>query len=201
MTSRQQVDRLASLGVADLAGMTGDEFRKLGDGLDDHGVLCVHPALVPPSLMAPLLRHDDKPGFVVEDMTDLDDFRPIEAVQLPDRPLYLLRGVDRGDHLRDWTPDAALPEILDQGRTPLTISEGISWILQEPGRLEPNGCFMCVGSRKATTRGVDARAPAIWISRGTGRDGHARRNAPKVGWCWAGNHHTWLGFATTRGRA
>ncbi|MGW5065066.1 DUF5701 family protein, partial [Streptomyces cyaneofuscatus] len=29
------------------------------------------------------------------------------------------------------------------------------------------------------------RAPAIWISNGTGRDGGERRNAPKVGWCWA----------------
>ncbi|MFD0272242.1 DUF5701 family protein [Streptomyces sp. NPDC127106] len=27
---------------------------------------------------------------------------------------------------------------------------------------------------------------------GTGRDGRERRNAPKVGWCWWGNRHTWL---------
>jgi hypothetical protein len=39
-------------------------------------------------------------------------------------------------------------------------------------------------------------APAVWISNGTRRDGAARRNAPKVGWCWAGNRHTWLGFAS-----
>ena len=61
-----------------------------------------------------------------------------------------------------------------------------------PQQSEPNRCFMCVGSRKAAARGVDARAPAIWISRGTGRDGQARRDAPKVGWCWAGNNHAWL---------
>jgi len=67
-------------------------------------------------------------------------------------------------------------------------------------RLQAKRCFMCVGSRKATARGLDARTPAIWISRGTGRDGRARLNAPKVGWCWAGNHHTWLGFASTTGR-
>ncbi|MGI5951412.1 MAG: DUF5701 family protein, partial [Brooklawnia sp.] len=96
---------------------------------------------------------------------------------------------------------AALPEILSRGRTPLTISEGISWLLQDPGRLEANRCFMCIGSRKTAARGLDARTPAIWISRGTGRDGRARRDAPKVGWCWAGNHHTWLGFASTTGRS
>lgn len=29
-----------------------------------------------------------------------------------------------------------------------------------------------------------------------GRDGSANRGAPKVGWCWARNRHTWLGFAS-----
>ena len=201
MTAQQQVERLVTLGVAELAGITDDEFRNLGHGLGDDGVVCVHPALVPPSRLAPLLRHDGKPGFVVEDMTDLDEFAPIDPVQVPDRPLYLMRGVEIGENLTDWTPNAALPEILGQGRTPLTISEGISWLLQEPGRLEANRCFMCAGSRKPTARGVDARTPAVWISRGTGRDGRARRNAPKVGWCWAGNHHSWLGFASTNDRS
>ncbi len=73
-------------------------------------------------------------------------------------------------------------------------------MLQQPDRLEPNKCFMTIGSRKPTARGLDARTPAIWISGGTGRDGVARRGAPKVGWCWAGNRHTWLGFASTGGR-
>ena len=40
----------------------------------------------------------------------------------------------------------------------------------------------------------------MWISNGTGGDGPANRNAPKVGWCWAGNRHTWLGFASASGR-
>jgi len=191
---------MVALGVSELAGMTSDAFRKLADGIDQEGVVCVHSALVPPSLLAPLLGHDGKSGFVVEDMTDLDEFTAIPEVQLPDRPLYVLRGVDRGDDLLDWTPNAALPEILGRGRTPLTISEGISWLLQEPGRLQASRCFMCVGSRKLSPGGVDPRIPAIWISRGTGRDGRTRRNAAKVGWCWAGNHHTWLGFASTAGR-
>ncbi|MDF2824427.1 MAG: hypothetical protein K0R68_1835, partial [Mycobacterium sp.] len=47
---------------------------------------------------------------------------------------------------------------------------------------------------------LDSRTPALWISNGAGRDGGARRDAPKVGWCWAGNRHTWLGFASVAGR-
>ncbi|WP_241175779.1 DUF5701 family protein [Modestobacter sp. KNN46-3] len=48
---------------------------------------------------------------------------------------------------------------------------------------------------------LDARTPALWLSNGTGRDGRGRRGAPKIGWCWAGNRHTWLGFASAAGRA
>lgn len=79
------------------------------------------------------------------------------------------------------------------------MSEGISWLLQDPTRLEPYHCFMAIGSRRRTVTGLDARTPALWISNGTGRDGHERRGAPKVGWCWAGNHHTWLGMASATG--
>lgn len=100
-----------------------------------------------------------------------------------------------------WTPTDAHAELGRRGRTPLTVSEGVSWLLQQPEALEPGKCFMCIGSRKRTVAGkLDARTPALWISGGTGRDGRERRGAPKVGWCWAGNHHTWLGFASTAGR-
>ena len=79
--------------------------------------------------------------------------------------------------------------------------EGILWVLQQPAALERNRCFMTIGSRLRKANGkLDARTPAIWISNGTGRDGRERRNAPKVGWCWWGNRHTWLGFASTTGR-
>jgi hypothetical protein len=102
--------------------------------------------------------------------------------------------------MRNWSPNEALPAILARGRTPLTVNEGISWLLQEPKVLEANHCFMTIGSRRPRGATLDARTPAIWISNGTGRDGPARRRAPKIGWCWAGNRHTWLGFASARSR-
>jgi hypothetical protein len=67
--------------------------------------------------------------------------------------------------------------------------------------LERNHRFMTIASRKLKGKGLDARTPAIRISGGTGHDGVANRNAPKVGWCWAGNRHTWLGFASARHRS
>lgn len=198
--------RLVDLGVHALAGVSGSGLLGLAEDLlpeaEDGSVLVVHPSLVPASRLAPLLTRDDRPGFVVEDLTDLDAFVPVESVAVPDRPLYLVQGVERGDDMRNRSPEEAMVSLAEGGRTPLTISEGISWLLQDPSRLEPNRCFMCIASRKPTARGgLDARTPAIWISGGTGRDGRERRGAPKVGWCWARNRHTWLGFASAAGRS
>lgn len=197
----RQGERLLTLGVHALAGLSAEEFRELVRQVPESGrtpVLVVGPALVPPSRLAGLLRLGDRPGFVVEDMVDLDQFVPIEEVTVPQAPIYAIDDVDRGDDMLGWSPSEALPEILGRGRRPLTVSEGISWLLQEPARLEANRCFMTIASRKRTARGgLDARTPAVWISGGTGRDGRERRGAPKVGWCWWNNRHTWLGFAST----
>jgi hypothetical protein len=199
----EQWERLLDAGVAEAAGISAAELAAYADALPDEpgAVLAVHPALAPAHRLAPLLGRQGKPGFVVHDMTDLEEFVPIVGLAVPDAPLYLVHEPDRGDEMRNWSPDEALPAIVERGRTPLTINEGISWLLQEPKVLEPNHCFMTIGSRKAKGAGLDARTPAIWISGGTGHDGPTRRGAPKVGWCWAGNRHTWLGFASARRRS
>ncbi|CAM5317275.1 hypothetical protein SGRIM119S_07617 [Streptomyces griseorubiginosus] len=90
-------------------------------------------------------------------------------------------GLDRGDHMTNWSPDEALPALTKEDRTPLLLTEGVHWVLQQPEALERNRCFMTIGSRLRKADGsLDARTPAIWISNGTGRDGRERRNAPKV---------------------
>jgi hypothetical protein len=197
-----QVARLISAGVPEAAGISADQLAEHAAGLSDvqGAVLAVHPTLASPGRLAGLLRHGRRAGFVVEDMTDVDEFSPIEGLRVPDLPLYLVLDPTRGDELRNTSPIEALDAFRSAGRTPLTLNEGISWLLQEPSMLAPGACFMTIGSRKATSSGVDARVPAIWISRGTGRDGPARRDAPKMGWCWAGNRHTWLGHASAAAR-
>jgi hypothetical protein len=194
-----QAERLIQLDVHRIAGLPADQLRNLPHSVDS--LLVVHPDLAPASALAPLLRVNDKPGFVVTDMSDVDEFAPISSITLPDAPLYVVRGLDRGDVMADWSPDEALPAITDAGRTPLTLTEGLHWLLQRPDALVRGRCFMTIGSRPRKPGGsLDARTPAVWISNGTGRDGSHNRNAPKVGWCWAGNRHTWLGFASASGR-
>lgn len=198
-----QTAHLIDRGVHDLAGLTATAFADLVPPQPEgDAVLVVSPSLVPAAELAPVLTHAGQPGFVVEDMTDLADFVPIDGGETPDAPLWWITDVERGDEMANWSPDEALPAIHERGRVPLTVSEGISWLLQQPEQLERGRCFMTIGSRRPTAKGgLDARTPALWISNGTGRDGRQRKDAPKVGWCWAGNRHTWLGFASATGRA
>ena len=197
-----QIAALVVAGVPEAAGISATELAAHAAVLPEvsGAVLAVHPRLAPASRLAGLVRHDGRSGFVVSDMTDVDDFAPIGGLRIPNLPLHLVLQPTRGDELRNASPEEALPAIRGAGRTPLTLNEGISWLLQDPTQLQSGACFMTIGSRKLTGTPPDARCPAIWISRGTGRDGPTRRNAPKVGWCWAGNRHTWLGHASAASR-
>ncbi len=197
-----QAERLIELGVHEVAGLSARDLRGAAHtGSPDDGLLVIHPSRAPASRLTPLLERGGKHGFVVVDLPDVDDFSSIEQVTLPEGPIYVIYDIDRGDQLANWSPDEALPAIIADGRTPLTLGEGIQWLLHQPQALERNHCFMTIASRLRKPNGVlDARTPALWISNGTGRDGAARRDAPKVGWCWAGNRHTWLSFASAAGR-
>jgi len=84
------------------------------------------------------------------------------------------------------TPDDALESIISKGRSPLTIDEGLALVTQYPEVLESRNAFSILGSRCG-----DRRVPALWLSKGR----------PRLGWCWAGNPHSWLGSASCGGRA
>lgn len=198
----EQAERLISLGLHTAAGLGAPALRAAaGASGDPRALLVLHPDLISVRTLAPLLTVNARPGFVVSDMDDVDEFTAIDSVAVPDRPAYLMSGLDRGDAMANWSPDEALPAIVAAGRTPLTLTEGVYWVLQQPDVLQRGHCFMTIGSRRRKPDGTtDARTPALWISNGTGRDGPGNRNAPKVGWCWAGNRHTWLGFASAGAR-
>lgn len=112
---------------------------------------------------------------------DLATLVPIDAVKVPDAPAYLAVDVDLGAGSRNVRPEDALRDILEAGRSPLTLDEGIALVLQQPEVIARNWGFSMAGSRRG-----DQRVPAFWISEGR----------PKLGWCWDGNPHTWLGTAS-----
>lgn len=112
---------------------------------------------------------------------DLATFVPIDAVEVPDGAAYLAIDIDLGEGSRNVRPEDALRKILDAGRSPLTLDEGVALVLQQPEVIARNWGFSMAGSRRG-----DQRVPAFWISEGR----------PKLGWCWDRNPHTWLGTAS-----
>ncbi|WP_232820242.1 DUF5701 family protein [Brachybacterium sp. YJGR34] len=202
-TLAAQARRLVDLDVHTLAGLPESALHRAAEQWGSErtdALLALDRSLAPPSALAPLMRRGDRPGFVVEDMTDVDRFAPT-GVELGGEALYLVRGLDRGDGLRNWSPAEAVAEFTARDRTPLLLTEGLLWVLQQPEALEPGRCFMTVASRRQKPDGrYDARTPALWISGGTGRDGRKRKGAPKLGWCWWNNRHTWLGIASAADR-
>lgn len=198
----RQAQRLVRLGYPALAGMSERRFMDLLSPLRapaDRQVraaagtvpflVVISTELVPAWQTVPLTTLADraKLGTVSFDPDDLGRFRPADPVAalLPDQPAYLVTGVERGEQYCGVTPDKATPAIAERGRSPLTIAEGVALITHYPELLVKNKCFSLAGSRCG-----DRRVPALWISQG----------APKLGWCWAGNPHTWLGTASCAGR-
>ena len=116
---------------------------------------------------------------------ELESFLPIEAVDIPDKAPYLVTDVDLGARYRNVTPEDALRSILAEGRSPLTLDEGIALMLEQPESIAENSGYSLAGSRRR-----DQRVPAFWVSEGR----------PKLGWCWDRNPHTWLGTASCGGR-
>lgn len=193
-----QVERLITLRYPDHFGMAAAGFRAAVEPLARHVpagaaampdlergtaafVLVINSPLAPVTTMLPLVERKGKSAIEQLYPIEPERFRPIKAVELPLGQAYLLLDIDRGKDTLNVTPDAALESIIGQGRSPLTIEEGIAVLTHFPEFLQPNNCFLLLASRCG-----DKRVPALWLSKGQ----------PKLGWCWAGNPHTWLGSAS-----
>jgi hypothetical protein len=123
-------------------------------------------------------------GFTTMTGGDLAGFRPLPELGVPAGP-YLLLDVDAGAETLDIPPVRVLPGLAAAGRSPLTVAEGLAVLVSDPGILRSRNCFSLAGSRAG-----DKRVPALWVS--------SRR--PRLGWCYQGAPHTWLGTASCAGR-
>jgi uncharacterized protein DUF5701 len=148
-------------------------------------VLVVTSRVVPWQRAIGLVVLGGKAGFTEMPADDLDRFRPIDGIAVPGGSAYLISDVDPGAATRNVTPDDAMATIMGDGRSPLTIDEGMALITLFPDVLRTHTAFSMPGSRCG-----DRRVTAMWISRGR----------PRLGWCWAGNPHSWLGSASCAGR-
>ena len=198
----RQVENLAQCGYPEAAGLGRDALMQhleplrarldILDTLDPLApegripfVIVLRRELVAPEAALPLVRLGGKTGFTEMEADDLGRFGPIDGLELPAGMAYLMVDVDTGRDTLDVTPDDALGRIRAQGRSPLTIDEGVAMVTHHPGILADRNSFSMLGSRCG-----DRRVTALWMSRGR----------PRLGWCWAGNPHAWLGSASCGGR-
>lgn len=122
-------------------------------------------------------------GILDPNFGDPAAFRPVGGVAF-DQP-HLITGFEPGLEYRNVPPAEALPQIEQRGRVPLTIEEGLAVMLHRPEFLQRNECWSLAGSSRG-----DRRVPAMWIS----------KSAPRLGWCYLGAPHTWLGTASAARR-
>lgn len=202
----RQAQNLLIKGYPAIAGMAKDAFTQLIAPLRQTAVVrgasmnpptparvpfivVITKDLAPPDQSMPIttLKGKNKPGFIDKHYApgELVRFNPIKELQIPGGHAYLVFDVDRGEEFLNVAPDDAMVTITGRERTPITVDEGIALITHFPESLAKNKCFSLLGSRCG-----DRRVPALWISQG----------APKLGWCWTGNPHTWLGSASCGGR-
>jgi hypothetical protein len=190
----RQVDALALTGLPDRLDLRDSCFRALLEPLRD---LLPGPGpdrgTVPFVVVLPDLPAREVlgqvpgvggTGFTTMDDDDLASFRPLPELGVPSVP-YLLLDVDTGPDTLNMRPAEVAPLLESRSRTPLTIAEGLSLLVADHGVLRSRGCFSLLGSRCG-----DKRVPALWVS----------ERRPRLGWCYQGAPHTWLGTASCAGR-
>lgn len=194
----RQVENLVSKGYPDLIGVGAEQWRRqlqplkaqlsalvtgepgASDGRIPFVIVVKSEAVAGAQAMA-LVELKGKPGCTVMEPDEIKAFRPIPSVQVPAQTAYLLVDIDTGRATLNVTPDDALKLIEQGSRSPLTIDEGIALVTHHPDILRKHNYFSLLGSRCG-----DRRVTALWVSAGRA----------KLGWCWAGNPHTWLGSAS-----
>jgi hypothetical protein len=191
----RQIDALVATGAPELLDLVDECFRASLEPLRDllpapaAGSTGIQFVVVVPTLpVVPVLESVHSVGgggFTTMADDDLATFRPLPDLHVPTGP-YLLLDVDPGADTLNVPPGEVLPRIEAAGRSPLTVAEGLAVLVSDPGVLRGRNCFSLAGSRAG-----DKRVPALWVS--------ARR--PRLGWCYRGAPHTWLGTASCGGRA
>lgn len=192
-----QLETMESIGLPALAGTTGDIVRQRVATIVHSGsvpdsvipsdripVLLVLPGLDTERAM-PLTSQGTKSGYVDMRPVTPDGFMPLPGVRLPDGP-YLLIDIDTGRDTLGLAPRSAATQIADAGRSPLTLEEGVTLLALNPGILRARNCFQMLGSRRN-----DKRIASLWVT---------KQGNPRLGWCYEGVPHAWLGSASCAAR-
>lgn len=192
----RQVRAYLDLGIHTLHGWTADQLREAVTPLASAvgsaskaeaepragrlAYILVIPGL-PAEMLMPLTRQGAHPGYVDMRPVSSEVFRPIPAAMIPPGP-YLAHDIDTGADTRNIPPRRAGQQLAAAGRHPLTIDEGLAALLLHPGLLRAANAFQLLASRDTSKR-----IPSLWVT---------KQGRPRLGWCFEGVPHSWLGAAS-----
>lgn len=135
------------------------------------------------------LHYKGRKGYIEMTPKNPENFLDIDSLAIPESDIYALWDVDTGRSMLNISPSNSIDILESRGRTPLTMYEGVQCVLTTPEILTDKQRFNAIQMPGSRIDG-DQRVPSIWISKG----------APRLGWCWFGNIHTWLATASCKSR-
>ena len=165
----RQSQTLVDAGYPALAGLDEAGFRALLEPLRRPSraaassaptripfAIVVSSALVSADRALPALHWKATTGWTELTADELATFCPTEGVAVPEAPVYLVTDVDTGQETLGVRARDALPAILGEGRTPLTIDEGVSLLALVPRH--PQGAQRLLPARLPLRRQAGHRA-------------------------------------------
>lgn len=198
----RQVQNMLTSDYPKFAGISEKQLRELAHPLLDKlesienehvgnilFVIVVRNALVSSEEAMSKVVINKQRGSVITTPVKSSDFKEIESITTPDAQMYLLTDINTGREFLNVSPENCLKIIHEQGRTPLTLDEGVALVTQFPEVLTDNERYNCIQMPGSRIIG-DQRVPSIWMS----------YKKPRLGWCWNRNVHTWLGSASAKHR-
>ena len=113
--------------------------------------LVVTSRLVSADQALPTIHWKATTGWTEYAAEDLAGYRPIGGMDVPDHAAYLITDIDTGKATLDVRAKDAVPVIEAEGRTPLTVDEGVSLLALWPGILKERNAFFLPGARDAAS--------------------------------------------------
>lgn len=188
----EQVAQYCDSGLPSALGYSDEAFRRWVEPLREHVPADPSDADLPIVLIVPgagadaampLVRQGEHAGYVDMRPVGPAEFRPV--VPVPTSP-YLLIDVRLGRDSLGIPPSRAGADLAARGRSALTIEEGIAVALLHPGILRRHHAIQMLASRDSSKR-----IPSLWVT----KDGR-----PRLGWCFEGVPHSWMGTASAAER-
>jgi hypothetical protein len=172
----RQVETLTGKEYAEATGLKQEDLRKMFEPLKERireiasrekemkeghipFVIVIKNDVLGGEKAMPLVELEGKKGYTYLEAGTIKEFKPFE-VSVPGGKAYLAVDIETGKASLGKTPDEAIKQIKSEGRSALTLEEGVALVTHHPEILKDNYIWM-PGSRRGADRVAD-----VWLGEG-----------------------------------